>query len=101
MAIAGAYREKRFGQPGGGWGGRAGVVSVASITAEIRRPPWLKKAARTGFAVLPGLPCWAVFGDARGSIPAFGALCISVTYGAGVRACSYSPWRRTAELDMG
>lgn len=63
------------------------MVSVASITAEIRRPPWLQKAARTGFAVLPGLLWWASFGDARGIILAFAALCISVTYGAGVR-----PW---------
>ena len=62
------------------------TLSVPSIIATLRRPPWLQKAARTGFAVLPGLLWWAATDDTRGIIFAFAALCIAASYGGGVRA---------------
>jgi hypothetical protein len=47
---------------------------------ELRRPPWLQKAIRTGLSVAPGLTWWAATGDVRGVDFAFPALCLSVAY---------------------
>jgi hypothetical protein len=53
---------------------------------QLRRPPWLQKAIRTGLSVAPGLIWWATTDDKRGVAFAFPALCLSVTYGdAGLR----------------